>query len=49
MIFFCNGVTVEELNSAKMSAIEFIFKYTFNVFKGQRGKIDIGIVNKVYN
>lgn len=47
--FLCNGVTVEELNSAKMSAIEFIFKYTFNVFKGQRGKIDIGIVNKVYN
>lgn len=47
--FLCNGVTVEELNSAKMSAIEFIFKYTFNVFKGQRGKIDVGIVNKVYN
>ena len=47
--FLCNGVTVEELNSAKMSAIEFIFKYTFNVFKEQRGKIDIGIVNKVYN
>ena len=47
--FLCNGVTIEELNSAKMSAIEFIFKYTFNVFKEQRGKIDIGIVNKVYN
>ena len=47
--FLCNGVTIEELNSAKMSAIEFIFKYTFNVFKGQCGKIDIGIVNKVYN
>lgn len=47
--FLCSGVTVEELNSVKISAIEFLFKYTFSAFKKQQGKIDIGIVNRVYN
>lgn len=47
--FLCSGVTVEELKSVKMSAIEYLFKYSFENYKGQTGKIDISAINKVYS
>lgn len=47
--FLCKGVTVNELKSVKMSAVQFLFQYTFNSFIEQSGEFNIGTVNKVYN